>query len=292
MRIAVIGAEGQLGADISEAFERNGDEVDRLDHTSIEIASPDSVRNSLFTIAPDVIVNTAAFHQIEQCELNPAKAFATNACGPWNLATTAAELGALLIHISTDYVFDGSKGIPYVESDLPQPMNVYGNTKLAGEYFVATTSSRHFILRTSALYGKHACRGKGGLNFVELMRKLAAAGKEIKVVDSEFVTPTATSEVAKQVVKVSRCDAFGLYHATAEGSCSWYEFAREIFELTGTDARLTIASPADFPIKVRRPKYSVLENAGLNSIGMNAFRPWQEALRDYLAVSDRQVRVA
>jgi dTDP-4-dehydrorhamnose reductase len=237
-------------------------------------------------------VNTAAFHKVEQCEVDPAQAFAVNASGARNLAMTAAHLGAVLIHVSTDYVFDGAKQTPYVETDLPRPLNIYGNSKLAGEHFVCTTSPRHFVLRTSALYGKNPCRAKGGLNFVELMRKLARDGKEIKVVNSEFVTPTSTADLARQIVKLSRCDVFGLYHATAEGSCTWYEFAREIFSMTGTEARLKVADPADFPTKVRRPKYSVLENTGLKSIKMNVFRPWQEGLKDYLAAPDREEYVA
>ena len=288
MRIAVIGADGQLGRDVSQEFDQNGDEVRRLGHSQIEIASSESVQDTLYKIVPNVIVNTAAFHKVEQCELDPAKAFAINACGARNVATTAAHLGAVMIHVSTDYVFDGCKLTPYMEADLPQPLNIYGNTKLAGEYFVRSISPRHFIIRTSALYGKYPCRAKGGLNFVELMRKLAKEGKEIKVVASEFVTPTSTLDLARQIVKLSSCDAFGLYHATAEGSCSWYEFAREIFNLTGTEARLKVADPIDSPAKVRRPKYSVLENAGLKSIGMNVFRPWQEGLKDYLAALNRE----
>lgn len=292
MRIAVIGADGQLGMDVCRAFEQNSDEVHPLGHAQIEIASHDAVQDCLTKIVPDVIVNTAAFHKVEQCEVDPAQAFAINASGARNLATTAVHLGAVIIHVSTDYVFDGAKQTPYVETDPPQPLNVYGNSKLAGEHFVRSASPRHFILRTSALYGKNPCRAKGGLNFVELMRKLAKDGKEIKVVDSEFVTPTATTDLARQIVKMTRSDAFGLYHATAEGSCTWYEFAREIFSLTGTEARLKVADPTDFPSKVRRPQYSVLENAGLKSIKINAFRPWQDGLKEYLTAPGREECVA
>ena len=288
MRIAVIGADGQLGLDVCQAFDQNGDEVHHLGHAQVEIASAEDVQNTLTKIGPDVVVNTAAFHKVERCEVDPAQAFATNASGARNIATTAVHLGAIVIHVSTDYVFDGAKQSPYLETDLPRPLNVYGNSKLAGEHFVCSTSPRHFVLRTSALYGKNPCRAKGGMNFVELMRKLAKDGKEIKVVNSEFVTPTATAELAWQIVKISRCDAFGLYHATAEGSCTWYEFAREIFSLTGMEARLKIADPMDFPAKVRRPKYSVLENVGLKAIKMNVFRPWQEGLKNYLAASDQE----
>jgi dTDP-4-dehydrorhamnose reductase len=292
MKIAVIGAEGQVGQDACAEFERNGDEVHGLNHAQLEIGSLDSVQAVLSQVQPDVVVNTAAFHQVEHCELDPVKAFAINACGARNVAKVAATIDALLIHISTDYVFDGGKSTPYEETDLPRPLNAYGNSKLAGEYFVRTLSPRYFVLRTSALYGKHPCRAKGGLNFVELMCKLAREGKEIKVVDSEFVTPTATADLAKQIVELSRCDSFGLYHATAEGSCSWYEFAREIFALTATEAHLTIANAADFPSKVPRPHYSVLENKGLKSISKNVFRPWKEGLREYLTVTNREVFAA
>jgi dTDP-4-dehydrorhamnose reductase len=221
MRIVVIGAEGQAGRDVCAEFGRHGDEVYGLNHAELEIASVDSVLAALSQIQPEVVVNTAAFHHVEQCEVHPAKAFAINACGAANVAKASASLNAVVIHISTDYVFDGAKDAPYIESDLPRPLNAYGNSKLAGEYFVRTWSPRHFVLRTSALYGKHPCRAKGGgLNFVELMGKLAEERKEIKVVDREFVTPTPTIDLARLIVNLSRCDSFGLYHATAEGSCS------------------------------------------------------------------------
>ncbi|MGH9642523.1 MAG: SDR family oxidoreductase, partial [Terriglobales bacterium] len=185
--IAVIGAEGQVGRDVCAEFERRGDLVHQVTHAQMEVASPDSVEAVLSGIGPEVIVNTAAFHQVEHCELDPEKAFAINAYGAGNVAKAAARLGALLIHVSTDYVFDGSKNQPYVETDRPQPLNVYGASKLAGERLVSALCPRHFVLRTSALYGKSPCRAKGGLNFVELMRKLVREGKDIKVVDSEYV---------------------------------------------------------------------------------------------------------
>jgi dTDP-4-dehydrorhamnose reductase len=162
------------------------------------------------------------------------------------------------------------------------PLNAYGISKLAGEHFVRATTPRHFVIRTSGLYGKSPCRAKGGLNFIELMLKLARERGEVKVVDGEVVSPTSTAELALQIVRLSRSDSFGLYHATAEGSCSWYEFAREIFALTGTPVRLKVASPDEFPAKVPRPKYSVLENGALKSRGLNVFKPWQDALRTYL----------
>jgi len=282
VKIAVIGANGQLGSDLVSAFQDNGDAVQGLTHADIEIADLPSVKRVLEGIQPQAIVNTAAMHHVENCEREPEKAFAANALGARNLAFVARDLDAVLMHVSTDYVFDGGKGSPYVEEDAPRPLNAYGITKLAGEHFVRATAPRHFVVRTSGLYGKNPCRAKGGLNFIEVMLKLAKERGEVRVVDSEVVSPTSTAELAQQMVRLSQSDSYGLYHATAEGSCSWYEFAREIFELTDTRVRLNAAGPNEFPAKVPRPKYSVLENKALKSHGLNIFKPWQEGLQKYL----------
>lgn len=282
MKIAVIGGNGQLGMDVVSAFAVHGDEVSSLTHADIEISDLPSVSHALEDIQPQVIVNTAAMHHVENCEREPEKAFAVNALGPRNLAIVARDLGAVLMQVSTDYVFDGSKASPYIEEDNPLPLNAYGITKLAGEHFVRATTTKHFVIRTSGLYGKNPCRAKGGLNFIELMLKLAKERGEVRVVDSEMVTPTSTAELAQQMVQLSHSDCYGLYHATAEGSCSWHEFAREIFAITDTPVRLKVAAPDEFPAKVARPKYSVLENRALKSRGLNAFKPWQDALHKYL----------
>jgi dTDP-4-dehydrorhamnose reductase len=282
MKIAVIGANGQLGSDLLTAFSAAGDDVRALTHADIEIADSSSIARVLDEIQPQVIVNTAAMHHVEKCELEPEKAFRVNGIGARNLAAEARKMGAVLMHVSTDYVFDGAKAAPYVEDDPPHPLNAYGITKVAGEHFVRATTAKYFVIRTSGLYGTTLCRAKGGLNFVEVMLKLARERGEVKVVDSEFVTPTSTEELARQIVRLSRSDSYGLYHATAEGSCSWYEFAREIFQRTNTPVRLLAAGPNEFPAKVPRPKYSVLENRALKNHGLNIFKPWQEGLRAYL----------
>jgi dTDP-4-dehydrorhamnose reductase len=283
MKIAVIGASGQLGIDAVNAFTGNGDEVFPFSHSEIELSDIDSISNRLTGLSPHVIVNTAAMHHVENCEREPQKAFAINGLGARNLSLVAREIGAAVLHVSTDYVFDGTKGSPYEETDAPMPLNVYGNTKLSGEYSVRSTAEKHFVLRTSAIYGKNPCRAKGGLNFVELMLKLAKERDVLRVVDSEVVTPTPTTEIARQMVLLSRSDKYGLYHATAEGSCSWYAFAREIFALTSTKVNLQIAGPNEFPAKVPRPKYSVLENRALKNQGLNVFKPWQQGLVEYLS---------
>jgi dTDP-4-dehydrorhamnose reductase len=291
MKIAVLGANGQLGQDVAAAFQATGDEVVSLTHQELEVSSLDSVQQSLDRIRPDAVVNTAAFHHVEKCEADPATAFAVNGVGARNVAQVTNSLGAMLLHISTDYVFDGRQHRPYTEEDLPLPLNVYGSTKLAGEQFVRSANPRHFVLRASGIYGAHPCRAKGGLSFVELMLKLSRERDEVRVVDDEFVSPTPTTQVADQLVRLSRSSEYGLYHATAEGSCSWYEFARAIFDLTGAKVRLERARPGEFPAKVPRPKYSVLENAALKRKSLNLFRDWKAGLEDYL-VSREQVRAA
>lgn len=284
MKVVVLGAYGQLGTDVVQAFAENGDEVRPLSHADLEIADLDSVKDALGQQGAQMIVNTAAMHHVENCELQPERAFAVNGLGSRNLATAARDLDVVLIHVSTDYVFDGEKSSPYEETDCPRPLSVYGNTKLAGEYFVRSIWSKHFVLRTSGLYGKSPCRAKGGRNFVDLMLKFAKERGEVRVVDDEWVTPTSTRELAKQMVALSRSGAYGLYHATAEGACSWYQFAREIFAITHTPVKLHVAGGNEFPTKVARPKYSVLENRALKLRGLNTFKPWQEGLREYLGI--------
>jgi len=283
MNIAVIGSNGQLGSDVVRVFADQGENVYSLTHADIEVSSLESVADCLRSKRPEIVINTAAMHHVENCEQQPSKAYAVNAVGARNLATVTRDLGAVLIHVSTDYVFDGKKDEPYVENDIPLPLNVYGNSKLAGEYFVRTLNSKHFVLRTSALYGKHPCRAKGGQNFVDLMLRLARERGRVRVVDSEFVSPTPTVDVARQIAALTRCDAYGLYHATAEGSCSWYEFAREIFSVAEIEVKLEAAAPSEFPAKVPRPRYSVLENRGLKSLRLNQFEPWQVGLRRYVS---------
>ena len=292
MKVAVIGANGQLGCDVVRIFAAQGHDVRALTHSDIEITDRESVASVLSSLEPQMIVNTAAMHHVENCERDPEQAFAVNAIGARNLALSARDLGAVLMHVSTDYVFDGSKATPYVEEDAPRPLNVYGITKLAGEHFVRCTTDKHFVVRTSGLCGKHPCRAKGGLNFVELMLKLARERDEIRVVGDEVLSPTSTEELARQMVVLSQSDCYGLYHATAEGSCSWYEFAREIFAITDTQISLKVASPNEFPAKVARPKYSVLENCALKRHGLNILSPWQDGLRRYLGIAERKETVA
>jgi dTDP-4-dehydrorhamnose reductase len=281
-RVCVIGANGQLGSDICRSFEHGGNEVVGLTHRDIEIADIDSAGKILKETKPDVVINTAAMHHVGKCEEDPKKAFLVNGIGSRNLATLCNEDDIILAHISTDYVFDGSKKRPYLESDRPLPLNVYGNSKLSGEYFIESICEKYLILRVSGIYGRNPCRAKGN-NFVQTMLKLAREKSEIRVVDDEILTPTFTENIADQVVALFDGNfEYGLYHVSAEGDCSWFEFAREIFSIVGSDIILNRASPGEFAGNVNRPKYSVLENRHLKDLNLNIMPHWKEGLREYL----------
>jgi len=281
VKVAVIGANGQLGSDIVEYF-KDKSEVVALTHADIEIAAMDSAREVLTNLKPDVVINTAAFHNVPKCEEDPPASFKINGLGALNLAKLSEDLHFKLAHYSTDYVFDGAKQQPYVESDCPNPLNVYALTKLDGEHFIKAYSEAHFILRVSGIYGKTPCRAKGG-NFIDTMRKAAANRPLVKVVRDEVLTPTSTAEIARNTWELIQTDAYGLYHMTAEGQCSWYEFAQVIFNKLNLQTPLESCTVDEFPSPVKRPFYSVLENAELKTIGLNRMAHWKEALETYLA---------
>jgi dTDP-4-dehydrorhamnose reductase len=279
----VLGANGQLGSDVAAAFAAEGNEVSAFTHEDIEITSLESVGLAFEKAQPEIVINAAAYSNVEGCETNPVLAFRANALGARNVAQACSVHGATVVHISTDYVFDGEKNAPYTEADVSRPLNVYGNSKLSGEFFVRSANPHHFVVRVCGIYGRNPCRSKNGLNFVELMLKLSQERDEIRVVADEFVTPTPTVEIAKQLLALTRTSRYGLFHATAEGSCSWYEFARAIIELAGSKVRIVQARPGEFSGIVPRPKNSVLENAALKREGLNVFRHWKEGLQEYLA---------
>lgn len=283
MKVAVIGANGQLGVDCCREFAAAGHEVLPLTRQEIDLVRGEDLTRTLEEARPDVIVNTAAMHNVEACEAAPEQAFLVNGIGSWYLAKAAHALDSVLIHISTDYVFDGARGVPYTEEDRPQPLNAYGNTKLSGEHFVLSTAPRSFVVRTSGLYGSSPCRAKnGGLNFAQLMLKLARERGSVKVVTDERVTPTYTRDLARQLVALSGSSGYGLVHATSQGDCSWYEFAEAIFDLAGIPVQTNVASSGDFPVKVPRPSYSVLANQRLQDLGIDLMPSWRESLRSFL----------
>lgn len=280
MKIAIIGANGQLGSDLVEVFS-NQHAVIRLNHADIEVTNQDNVKSVLGELKPDIVINTSAYHNVPLCEQDPDKAFAVNGTGALNLARACTDINAALVHYSTDYVFDGAKKTPYSETDLTDPLNVYGVTKLAGEKFVLAYASKPYVIRVSGIYGKIPCRAKGG-NFVTTMLKLAKEKPEVRVVNNEVLTPTPTSAIAASTLELISKDAFGLYHMTSEGSCSWYEFASAIWEIMDLKTPLYPASVTDFPLTVKRPFYSVLNNVNLKMVGIKDMPQWKDGLREFL----------
>ena len=286
MKVAVIGANGQLGSDICHVYKEEGNIVHELNHNSIDIVEYGQCFDVITGISPDLVINTAAMHNVEVCEEKPELSFLVNGIGARNLATISKKLQIPLVHFSTDYIFDGLKQSPYLEDDLPLPLNIYGNTKLSGEIFIRSVADSFFIVRVSGLYGRSACRAKGGLNFVRLMLKLAKEKDEIRVVNDEILSPTFTLSVAEQLARLTQTDKYGVYHMVSEGSCSWYEFASRIFEITNSGVELTIASSDEFPKKVPRPKYSVLKNRNIEAAGLNIMPHWADNLERYIASLD------
>lgn len=288
MKVMLIGANGQLGSDLTKVLQPVYD-LKPLTHADIEITDVESVNATMQRYRPDIVLNMAAFHRVDVCEDDVEQTFAVNVYGVRNLALACRAYDAVLVHMSTDYVFGGDKtrNTPYVESDLPAPINVYGVSKLAGEYLVRYLLDRYFIFRVAGLYGIAGSSGKGG-NFVELMLRLAQEGKDIRVVDDQRTTPTYTVDLARQIAAVIETEHYGLYHATSQGDCTWYEFAVEIFRQSGLRPNLARAKTGDFGEKATRPAYSVLENKALQEIGMDMMRPWQGALGVYLEERERK----
>ena len=281
MRVAVLGANGQLGTELVDAYQRRGDAVFGLDHGDIQVELLDSVRAALGAITPDLILNTAAFHHLPLCEAEPDRAFAVNETGAANVARVAVELGARHVYFSTDYVFDGEKGEPYLESDTPSPLSVYGASKLAGER-ATLAGGAGYVVRISGLYGAAPCRAKGE-SFVHKMLHLAREQPEVRVVDDEVLTPTPTGAIAAYLPALLAADSPGLYHLTCEGACSWFEMAREIFAWAAVETPLVRVSSSSFPSPVRRPRYSVLENLRFNALGGSRMPVWRDALLEFLA---------
>jgi dTDP-4-dehydrorhamnose reductase len=289
MKVAIIGANGQLGTDLCRILTGQKISVLPLTRREIDVSDSTQVDRVLGSIQADVVISTAAFHKVEECEKQAAQSFAVNAVGPRNLALACRQNNAVLVHFSTDYVFDGSERRPYAEADLPRPLNVYGVSKLAGEHMARLTWERHFVIRTCGLYGVEGSAGKGG-NFVETMLKRASEGLPIRVVDDQVLTPTFTGDLAEAVSKLIRTEAYGLYHVSAEGECSWYEFAREIFELAKLKVDLKPVSSTEFLSPVQRPAYSVLSKQKLAQLGI-AMTAWQEGLASYLAARSNARKV-
>jgi dTDP-4-dehydrorhamnose reductase len=281
MKIACIGADGQLGTDLTRLIENLNHDYFPLTENEIDVTNLKLTRKVITGIQPDIIINTAAYHRVDECEDNPEKAFLVNTVGARNVSITCKENDCAHMFFSTDFVFDGKKKEPYTEADKPNPQSVYAISKFAGEAVVRITAPRYYIIRPCGLYGVAGSLGKGG-NFVETMIKLALQGTPLRVVNDQIVTPTYTVDLAQKVLELVPTEEYGIYHMTNTGGCSWYEFAKTIFELTNLEAQVTPVSSQKWAAKAKRPSYSVLDNQHLREIGLEDMRHWKDALAAYL----------
>jgi dTDP-4-dehydrorhamnose reductase len=282
MRIAVIGSTGQVGTEIVAAARAAGCEVVPITHAECDVTDRRALAHALQKVGSgDAVVNTAAYHRTDECEDHPDRAMAVNALGAYNVAAAAHERGSGVVFLSTDFVFEGSKSKPYVESDVPRPINAYGVSKLAGEMLVAHANPAHYIVRISSVFGAAGSSGKGG-NFVETMLAKAGRGERIVVVDDIVMAPTYAADAAALLVALlDRHAPFGIYHLANSGECSWRVFADTILEDAGLNARVASILSADAPTKAPRPAYSTLASERLDAVGVKA-RSWREGLDAYL----------
>jgi len=278
----VIGATGQLGSDLVRTFDQPGELV-ALSTRDVDILDPARTRSILEALQPTCVINTAAYNLVDRAEDDGRSAFALNAEAVGTLAAVCQAAGARLVHFSTDYVFDGVKRTPYLETDSPQPVSVYGESKLAGERLALERCERSVIFRVCGLFGLAGSLGKGKGNFVETMLRLAREGRPLRVVSDQVLCPSYTLDLARKVWKVLPKVAHPIYHLTNAGQVSWYEFARRALELAGLTADLTPVTAAEYGARARRPAYSVLAHAHLAALGEDDLRPWDAALPAYVA---------
>lgn len=280
MKILITGCQGQLGRELCRQIDelnqvRPQFQVVATDVDTLDITDAQQVQMFVSREKPEVIINTAAYTKVDACEADERTAFQVNALGARNLAVAAYNIGAKILQVSTDYVFDGTGKNPLREYDPVKPLSVYGKSKAFGEQLVMTTNPRYFILRTAWLYGD-------GANFVRTILKLASEQNELKVVNDQVGTPTSTVDLARCILALIQTEYYGIYHGTCEGECTWYDFARTILALKGINTKIKPISTEELNLPAKRPAYSVLENFMLEMIGLNNFRHWEEALEEYL----------
>lgn len=282
--VLVIGSTGLLAFDLIRVFRENY-KVIKANRADFDIADETAVKKFISFCKPDIIINTAALVKVDACESNPRQAFETNAIGALNVAKAAKDVGALNVYISTNYVFDGSKE-SFSESDTPNPVNIYGASKLAGEIITKIIGGNYYIIRTSWLYG---IRRKDSV-FVSQILESAKKSEAVEVVNDQFGTPTYTLDLARKIKElVDKKVPNGVYHIANSGFCSWYGYAEKILELCGVHAELMAIKLEERNPVIKKPKYSVLTSANLEKTGIKNLRPWEEALKDYLFISEEAI---
>lgn len=277
MRVIITGAKGQLGNDLAKAFA--GEELSLWDIQELDITDFAAVSREIGKVKPHLIINSAAYTNVDGCESEMETAFKINAVGTQNLAIAARANGSDIVYVSTDFVFDGDTSDPYTEFDDPNPLSVYGRSKLAGERYVTSLTNRHYIVRTAWLYGH------GGNNFVKTIIKLARERDQLRIVNDQIGSPTYSLDLAYKIAEISRSGGYGIYHATNSGSCSWYDFTLEILRHDGSQTPVVPIASSELNRPAPRPAFSELRNLSLELRGLTPMRPWQEALADYFAAA-------
>jgi dTDP-4-dehydrorhamnose reductase len=286
LRIVIVGGHGQVGSDLALVFRHSHEDFVVLGRSDLDITQKLLLCDKLAKYGPDVIINCAVYHPIDECETDPERSFAVNAIAVHDLGLAAKQLGASVVHFSSDYVFDGELDRPYCEEDTPNPISVFGVSKVAGEQLLRATLPNHFIIRTSGLYGLTGSRAKRG-NFVETMLRLAKQTGEVRVVNDLRMAQTSTQNLARQVLALMRTKNYGTYHASDHGDYSWYEFAKKIFDCSKMNVTVKPVSWREMPSLAPRPKYSVLENRRLMALGLDQMQPIDVALQAYLKARER-----
>lgn len=283
MKLLITGANGQLGSELLRLAKQDALEQEAVgvDLPELDLTKLTAFRHCAAAHKPDIIINCAAYTNVDKCETDKDTAYAVNALGARNVAIVAAELGAKLIHISTDYVFDGQGNEAKREWDIPAPKSAYGDTKLAGENYVRQFCKRSFIVRTAWLYGYT------GSNFVKTILNAAKQGRPLRVVNDQIGNPTNAADLAKHLLELAETEEYGIYHCTNNGECSWYDFACEFLRRSGLQYEIEPCATDEFPRPAKRPAYSSLDNMMLRLTIGDKMRSWQDAIADYMSHYDK-----
>ncbi|GAB4289896.1 MAG: dTDP-4-dehydrorhamnose reductase [Myxococcota bacterium] len=279
MKVVIIGSNGQLGSQLMKAFE--GLKPIGLNHNQIEILDTGDIEAMMEAYKPDWVICTASYHRVDEIESQADRALMVNGIGAFNLAQASYKYNVGLVYYSTDYVFDGLKGAPYIESDQPKPLNAYGVSKYVAEQFVAMYAGRFILIRVSGLFGADGSRSKGG-NFVTMMLNKARRRETIRVVNDQIFAPSACDEVADRTRKLIEIGKSGIYHLAGEGEATWFEFAKKIFEFASITPDLVPITTEEWNAPARRPRYSVLANTRARALGLPPLSHWQESLERYI----------
>jgi dTDP-4-dehydrorhamnose reductase len=280
-RALITGAGGQLGSDLSALLAERG-EVRAPGREQLDITDDAAVTAAIAALSPTLVLNCAAFHNVDRCEREEDRSFEVNARAVKRLAEACASTGAKLVHFSTNYVFDGTSTGPYAEGDRPSPRSVYAISKLAGEHAALAYAPAALVVRTAGLYGMHGSESKGG-NFVTRMLARAREQGSLRMVADQRLTPTFTWDLARAVVEAVDAHADGILHLTSSGECSWHEFTLSIMDAAGIDVQVEAVETDTGPGQVQRPRNGVLRSVRAGALGLSPLRPWNEALADYMS---------